>query len=543
MKMNRKFLESFRRAPARRKGFVLMIMTLGLMFFVSTVGLGVDAGVSYVVRTRLQAAADGSALAAARSLNTALDVNSQQSAAVTTGEAFFKANFPPGLLNTTASGTQMQFAYGTTPQTLSTFFITSNASATAPTYFMRVFGKENVPVAAKAVATRRDMNLMIVLDVSGSMDTTQAGTTDTACTIMKNSSKSFVDMFSNGRDNIGLVTFSTGSKLAFAPSTSFSPGIKTAIDAIDCDGGTNTVAGLKLAWDQLQALNQPGRLNVIILFTDGLANGIIADFPIRMQNDTRYGDGTSSSLYPSSSTLYNMPPSACQDASGKVHGQAGWNPFKVGDPGAGATDNTIRATLFPNGSNTGATGGTSGPFAWYNTNSTTVSPSQTGCGYMTNSSRFRRDIAYVPASDIWGNSTSGYRTNWDYATSTTIAGVDKFASGHPYQNEIRPDSPRALWNVGANLVDNLGATIRSNTTFNPMISTIGLGGNSGQPADAEALIRLANLPLGYGPANNVINNASYNAMRPQGSYAYAPTSAQLAAAFNKVASFVSELAY
>lgn len=541
--MNRQLFDYYRRTPARRKGFVLMIMTLGLMFFVSTVGLGVDAGVSYVVRTRLQAAADGSALAAARSLNTSLDINSQSNAATTTGEAFFKANFPPGLFNTTASSTQMQFAYGTTPQTLSTFFITSNAKATSPTYFMRVFGKESVPVAAKAVATRRDMNLMIVLDVSASMDTTQVNTTETACTIMKNSAKSFVDMFSNGRDNIGLVTYSTGSKLAFAPTTSFSPGVKTAIDGIDCEGGTNTVSGLKLAYDQLTALNQPAKLNVIILFTDGLANGIIADFPVRMQNDTRYGDGTSSSLYPSTTTLYNMAPSACQDASGKVFGQAGWNPFKIGDPGAGATNNTIRGTIFPNGSNTGGTGATSGTYEWYNTNATNIGPSGTGCGYMTSASRFRRDIAYVPSADIWGNSTSGYRTNWDYATSAVISGVDRFPSGHPYQDQIRPDSPRALWNVGANVVDNLGQTIRANTTLNPMISTIGLGGNTGQPADAEALIRLANLPVGYGPTNNVINNSSYNATRPQGSYAYAPTSAQLAAAFNKVASFVSELAY
>lgn len=541
--MTRQLLASYRRAPARNKGFVLMIMTLGLMFFVSTVGLGVDAGVSYVVRARLQAAADGSALAAARSLNTALDLPTQQSTAISTGNAFFKTNFPPGMFNTTSSNTQMQFAYGTTPQTLSTFFITSNATASAPTYFMRVFGKTNVPVSAKAIATRRDMNLMMVLDVSGSMDTTQAGTTDTACTIMKNSAKSFVDMFSNGRDTIGLVTFSTGSKLAFAPATNFSSGVKTSIDAIDCDGGTNTVAGLKLAYDQLVAINQPSKLNVIILFTDGLANGMIADFPIRMQNDTRYGDGTNNSLYPSTSTLYNMPPSACQDASGKVFGQAGWNPFKIGDPGAGATNNTMRGTLFPNGSNTGGTGASSGPFEWYNTNGTAVAPSQTGCGYMSNSSRVRRDIAYVPATDIWGNSTSGYRTNWDYATSTTIAGVDKFGAGHPYVNQIRPDSPRALWNVGANLVDNLGTTIRANTTINPMISTIGLGGNTGQPADAEALIRLANLPMGYGPSNNAIDNPSYNALRPQGSYAYAPNSSQLAAAFTKVASFVSELAY
>ena len=69
---------------------------------------------------------------------------------------------------------------------------------------------------------------------------------------------------------------------------------------------------LSEAYEELLAINEPGSLNIIIFFTDGLPNGITADFPIKRVTDTRYGYGTdgdnsTSSTIPSSRAPVKMP--------------------------------------------------------------------------------------------------------------------------------------------------------------------------------------------------------------------------------------------
>jgi Flp pilus assembly protein TadG len=524
----------------RERGFVLVVMVFGMMLILSTVGLGVDAGVAYVARIRLQAAVDASALAAARSLNTSLTTSQQVSDAATVGTNFFNGNFPPGMFNTTSSAVAISSAYGTTSSTLNTFYITADGSTMAPTYFMKLFSHDRFKVTARATASRRDINVILVLDRSGSMNTTQAGTSQTACAIMKSSASAFVDLFSNNRDTLGLVAFNIGSSVAFAPSTDFNSGMKAAINALTCGGGTNTSNGLNRAYAQLQALNNPGKLNVIVLFTDGQANALTADFPVKMVSDTRYG-------IPNGTSNTTVAASPCQDAAGRVFGQAGWNPFKIGDPNAGSTDNTMRGAMAPGG-NPDATGWTYGLFSYNDNAESNLIPSSTACAQTTASgltglSKSRQDIAYIPATDLYGNATQGYRTNYDFTTGVKTSGQDTFASGHPYAGQIRPDNPRAMYNAGYNAAENQGIAIRNDTTLNPMICTIGLGGNSGLAADSEMLIRMANVPSGLSPAGATITNGIYNSAKPSGNYVYAPSASQLSSAFAQVASFVAELAY
>lgn len=533
-------LMTFRGKSPRERGFVLMVMVFGMMLILSTVGLGVDAGVAYVVRTRLQAAVDASALAAARSLNTSLTTAQQISDASAVGTNFFNGNFPPAIFNTASSTVGISSAYGTTSSTLNTFYITADGATMAPTYFMKLFSQNRFRVTARATASRRDINVILVLDRSGSMNTTQAGTGQTACTIMKNSASSFVDLFSNNRDTLGLVVFNIGSSVAFAPASNFNAGMKAAISSLSCAGGTSPSNGLNRAYSQLQALGNPGKLNVIVLFTDGQANALTADFPVKMQSDTRYSA-------PNGSSPTTVAASPCKDAAGKVYGQAGWNPFKIGDANAGATNNTMRGAMAPGG-NPDATGWTYGLFSYNDIAESNLLPSSTACAQTTASglsglSYARQDIAYIPATDFFGNATQGYRTDYDFTTGVRTSGQDTFASGHPYAGEIRPDSPRAMYNAGFNTTEDQGVRIRNDSTLNPMICTIGLGGNAGLPADAEMLIRLANVASGVSSTGTTINNTIYDSSRPSGNYVYAPTASQLSSAFMQVASFVAELAY
>ena len=150
---------------AREKGIAVMLTAFMLIFTIPIVGLAIDAGLLYVVRAKLSSACDAAALATARNLNLGLTLAEQTSAATTRGTAFFGANFPAGYMGT----------YNTTPTitvtqaTLNTLSVTSTASTTAPLYFMRYLGSSATLASSTGRATRRDVNLILVLDRSGSM--------------------------------------------------------------------------------------------------------------------------------------------------------------------------------------------------------------------------------------------------------------------------------------------------------------------------------------------------------------------------------------
>ena len=495
---------------SQQRGIIILTFTVSLAFIILILGLAIDASLCYLIKGRLQSAADAAALAAARSLN--LNQTQQQTAdAQTASGNFFNADFPSGFLGTTTSTVTTTLVYGG-GNAQNTVSITAAAHVNAPAYFMRWLGYANVPVAANGTATRRDINLIMILDQSGSMTTTQPGTSQTACAIMKTSAASFVDMFSNNRDTMGLVVFNGANATAFAPSSNFNSGMKSAINNINCNGNTGTAGGLNRAYNELRTLNNPTKLNVIMLFTDGLAQSVAASFPIKRAADSRYGDGASP--YSNTATLYTMPASSC--AVGLV---------------------TIAGGIEGGGSPT-LTGASTGIFSNTNLSQPTVSGS--GCSFAGSTSRMRRDIAYIPDTDLYGNSTRGYRTHYDFTTNSFPAGQDIF-SGGAYANKLRPDMPQTIQNAAYNKAENQGITIRNDTTLNPMILTIGLGGNGAYPADSELLIRLANVPSGASPSGATIANTIYDYTRPQGYYVYSPDSVQLSAAFAKVASFLVQL--
>ncbi|MCX6623573.1 MAG: VWA domain-containing protein [Acidobacteria bacterium] len=546
---------------------VLLIACL-LLFIVPIIGLVVDCSLIYFVRTRITAAADAAALAAARSLNLGLTVAAQNTAAVTRAQAFFDANFPSAAYGTRNTSMTVTLTQGATPSTLQTLYVSTLGQTDAPTYFMNIFNIDHVTVKVNGQAARRNINLMLVLDRSGSMANTQPSTSDTACNLMKSAAKNFVTYFSNNRDTLALVTFESAYYLTFAPNQNFNPAINTAIDGISCSGGTNTSSALNQAYVQLQNINQPSALNVIVLFTDGQPSVLTCDFPVKRKQDTRKGDGNGTALSPSAmypaagsnSTNYAIPPSSCTDVSGdqwyKSSGSptytnpAGpynpnWVPFQVGNPGAGATNFTIRGGLAYAG-NLAVNGTTMGLYGW-NNSSATITTSGT-CGFQQASwglDAVRRDIAYIPATDIWGNSTTGFRTNWIFPDRTNFSGADNFTSNteSTYNNHIRPDSAQTVANAAYNVTDAQGSAIRADTSLIPVIYTIGLGGNdaSGYGVDTELLLRLANVQTGVDPSGTVINNPIYSTTQGQGLYAYAPNSTELNQAFALIASSVLRL--
>src|ERR1700676_359468 len=89
----------------KESGVTLLLGTVSLLFIVPMIGLAIDVGFLYAVKSKLQAAVDGAALAAARALNIGQTLSSQTASAQNNAVNWFYANFPSNYFGT--QNTQM----------------------------------------------------------------------------------------------------------------------------------------------------------------------------------------------------------------------------------------------------------------------------------------------------------------------------------------------------------------------------------------------------------------------------------------------------
>lgn len=484
----------------KRRGVALILTTLTLLVFGPMVGLAVDVGILYLLKAKLSQAVDAACLAGARSLARGATLESQQANAIGVAEKFFRVNFPDGYWATTNTN----YTVTVTEPELRLRRVHMVATVDAPLYFLRLLGHETARLRVEAAAQRRDVNVMMVLDISGSMET--AG----ACGALRNSATQFVDRFANGRDRLGMLSFNGATRLNYAMNLFFkdSPSIYTQISSLTCAGWTNTSQALWEGYQQLVALNEPGALNVILFFTDGRPTALTADYPIKTVTDIRYGDNISGT---STRTEASFPPSTCLDEQGRDNTNPDWNPApKRGFIAAGDFN---------------MTGSTVGLYNQTVIGSTSLIPAaqRAGCRISTlGAGAVRRDVAFIPDTDIYGNST----VNESYKPGIF------FPIGHPYAGKIRPDVPRALRHAAYNAADRAAWRIRSDTSLNPLIYVIGLGGTGGaETFDSELMTRIAN-----------DGEPRLQPDRPRGLYVYAPSTQELTNAFLRIASEILRLA-
>ena len=495
----------------RQRGAALILLTLMVStVLIPIVGLAIDGTILFLVKTKLSTSVDAAALAGARSLSLGTDITSQTAAAQSTVQSYFSANFPSGFwgtTNATQTNTIKQTAYKTRT-------VDVQAYADSPLFFMRILGQTSSRVGAHGQAVRRDVNVIILVDRSGSMNN------NNACSALRGAATQFVNTFVNGRDRLGLIEFGGTTNLDYAPNVNFktsSPTLTSVISNIVCNGSTNTSTGIWEAYQQIQAVNEPGALNLILLFTDGRPTALTATLPIKTLYDTRWD-------WSNYSTAVSTPPSTCQDFAARTYPNPQWSPTSV--TGAIAT----YTSYWPD---QGWTWGVNNYHAVSQANTaeftvTTASGSVTGgCSFngpfstSANPGQFmmRRDIAYIPDQDFYLNSTHGYQP------------VSTFSNG-PYSGRIRPDVPSTLRYAAYNAADNAAIRARNDVNLAPVFYVIGLGGNDAEGIDHQFLQRIANVPA----------SAIYDASKAQGLYIYSPTTTQLGDAFARVASEVLRLA-
>ena len=479
----------------RRKGFAIVLSALMLVWVIPMVGLVIDVGVMYSIKARLSAACDAAALSAARSLSTGMALLDQEAAARNRAETFFKANFPAGTLET--SNRTVTVTLAETEAKVRTIRV--SGSAAAPVYFMQMLGSNRTIVSAMGEAARRDVNVMMAIDRSGSLETSGS------CDDVEEATKVFSNMFANGRDKVGFLTFGGSYRVDYQPTKYFkiSPSVTEQLENLypgGCQGWTGSAQGLTMAYKKLVEVAEPGALNVLVFFTDGRPNTISADWNVRTDSS-----GTGST-------------SRCWDWQGNVPaGNAAWNPVNqiyrgwVSSGGDGIRE--IGAPPLPISGEEAALVeipvGYGGP----------AKAAGNDCFYRS-SRPATDDIAYYPDRDMYQN-----RTNTGYKP------VDLWGSG-PYNGRIRQDVQLTRENAAINAVDDAAQRIRDkvdNPNVTVVVHAIGLGDVGAE--QHELLKRIA----------NATDSPIHTVNAPTGMYVYAPTAAQLMSAFQKIGGEVLRL--
>ena len=543
-----------------RRGSTLILFTLMLpTLLVPLAGLGIDATMCYIVQAKLGSAVDGAALTAGRLLGTPGIDPAQIAGAVLA--ANFRADGTAGFWGAT---------FNKPPTILYTPGITKtiavDAQVKVPLLFSRVFGQSFAIVSAAGTAQRTDSRVVFVLDRSGSMNTDDHAGHSPITYVIDDAianAQSFVQNFTEGTDELGLVVFDGSGVVGYptgtwsstivgstaGPNKTFNDG--TANDMphqlalVQAGGGTGMADALSIAYIELQkahmrdlASGADTRLNSIVLLTDGIPSGI-----------SLYLNNTANS----NADNVIKTTTSCTHRTDAANKMIGW--FAIPGPAYITTDFRGQG-VYQIASTDPSTSHTS---AWWMAHAGTNSSGSAdgdaedpnpntpfaGCSGLTGSSSGTfnvsssgTDIAKIPTQDYYGNllNTTGYTNShivgWSGGTSIyTGSAIDLTlaGSGKDYNWGL------AMWNA----VDNAALSIRSDTnkpnragdtqTLSIYIYAIGYTGNGG--TDDGLLKRVS----------NDLTSTSYNKNLPVGQYYQASDQVSLAQAFSNIASALLRL--
>lgn len=252
------------RTLTSESGVAMVQLAVFLPMLVLFTGLAVDSGRAYVVKAQLSKAVDGAALSAARNLNGG---NPKGEAA-----KVFRANFPSnfmGATDVTDPSTASDFYEMHTDEDTGVHVVTIKATARVPTTFMRLGNFDEMTVGSSSEATRRLVDLSLVLDVSGSIGPAWPAVRDAA--------RSFIDAFDKNGDRMALVTYSYGARVLDPMPAGFGfdkDKLKGDVPNSLPGGTTSMAEGLYRGWDEVRSVSsgQQAGLRVIVLFTDGSGN-------------------------------------------------------------------------------------------------------------------------------------------------------------------------------------------------------------------------------------------------------------------------------
>jgi Flp pilus assembly protein TadG len=235
-----------------RRGGVLVFVAVGMISSLLVAGLAIDVGRGYLLKAHLSRAVDAAALSAARSLRSGELEARQRAVAVAAAN-----QVEEGVGNATLSLT-----FGTNEFDEGTVAVV--ATQPTPTLLMRLIGRDIMEVSSAAVAAVPPVDLVLVLDQSGSLDAAHAWDD------LQDAAKQFIRYFDDDIDQLGLLSFNLRALDQFQIKHDFTAQAEYVIDTMNALGYTNTGEGLRLAYEQFQSPSVRERsAKVVVFFTDG----------------------------------------------------------------------------------------------------------------------------------------------------------------------------------------------------------------------------------------------------------------------------------
>ncbi|HET6488326.1 MAG TPA: VWA domain-containing protein [Syntrophales bacterium] len=323
------------------RGAFMVIFALMLLVILGFTALGVEAGRWYLVRAELAKGVDAAALVAAKNIS-----NPYVSPTVL-AEEFGVENFHAGYIGTPGAGTGT-VKFTATMVESDKVRVTGDVRATA--VLAKLFGIDTIPVNAVSMAQKKEVEIMMILDRSGSM-----GNPGTKMSNLKSAAISFLGFFEDtqDRDKVGLISFSTTVSVDRALGTDFVNPMKTAINAMTANGATN----MEDAFDQADGpsgftdqTGVPGDKRLqqfVVFFSDGM--------PTALRDKFKYNDADYDGVVYGEGTNPNCRPSDYPNMSvhSQLHKTTGTNNFYSGVTANVTGDGKASgASVCPGGTNT-----------------------------------------------------------------------------------------------------------------------------------------------------------------------------------------------
>lgn len=263
----------YRALRARCRGQIAIMSALLLVVLIASAGLAVDAGMGYLLRARLSAAVDAAGIAAARAVVQGDNQAEQIANGKRAARIFFDANFPVGFLGAAPTWNDPSFTFERGRITVDT-----SAQATMPAGLMKVLGFQTLTAASQAQTVRRDLDMVFVMDTTGSMSSVASQ--------VKESAQNFLSMFNVEADRVALVHFAVGAEVDVPFKANQGRGFDRAamnrkIRDYDFGATTNYSEALWLARDQLNRVihaDKRSGLRVVVFFSDGAPNSFASYF-------------------------------------------------------------------------------------------------------------------------------------------------------------------------------------------------------------------------------------------------------------------------
>jgi Mg-chelatase subunit ChlD len=209
-----------------KRGVVLVVFAIVLVALIGFIALGTEVGGWYLVRTELSKSVDAAALTGAKNIS-----NPYVNPATLANEIGYE-NFPAGILGTPGSG---QGAVTFSSTVVGNDKVQVSGTVNSRAIIARLFGVNQIENDGAGVAQKKEVEIMLVLDRSGSMGGSPIAD-------LKEAALSFVSYFEDtqDKDKMGLISFASGVTVNYALSTNFVTEITHQISShLSATGATN----------------------------------------------------------------------------------------------------------------------------------------------------------------------------------------------------------------------------------------------------------------------------------------------------------------